>query len=87
MGQGHGHVHIAGTDAFIVASLTAALERALGDRGTSYSVEIDAVGRVGETLVSITGSRGHLPLIFGHGDMEPGYICSVVQRSVNRYGM
>jgi hypothetical protein len=82
-----GSVRIAGADAQTVALLSAALERALGGRGTAYSVHIDPVGRVGETLVSITGHRGHLPLIFGHGELEPGYLCSVVQRSVNRFGL
>ena len=86
MGQRNVAVQIVGGEE-IVAALGDALERALGGRGTSYSVEIDAVGRVGETLVSITGMKGHLPLIFGHGDLEPGYLCSVVQRSVNRYGL
>jgi hypothetical protein len=82
-----GSVRIAGADAGTVALLSEALERALGGRGTAYSVHIDPVGRVGETLVSITGHRGHLPLIFAHGDLEPGYLCSVVQRSVNRFGL
>ena len=80
-------VQIEGVDAQMVAELREPLERALGGRGTFYSVQIDRVGRVGETLVSITGQRGRLPLIFGQGELEPGYLCSVVQRGVERFGL
>ena len=83
----NGCVLIDGFDAQMVARLGAPMGRALGGRGTSYSVRIDGVGRVGETLVSITGVKGHLPLIFAHGDLDPGYVCSVVQRSVNHFGL
>jgi hypothetical protein len=83
----NGCVRIDGVDALMVARLSGALERALGGRGTSYSVSIDAVGRLGETLVSITGVNGHLPLIFGHGELDPGYLCSVVQRRVDHFGL
>ena len=80
-------VRIEGVDARMVAELREPLERALGGRGTFYSVQIDRIGRVGETLVSITGHRGRLPLIFGHGELEPGYLCSVVRRGVERFGL
>jgi hypothetical protein len=83
----NGCVRIDGFDAVMVARLSAPLERALGGRRTSYSVRIDPVGRVGETLVTITGLKGHLPLIFGHDELDPGYLCSVVQRSVDRFGL
>ena len=83
----NGCVHVDGTDTTAVARPREDLERALGGRGTTYSVRIDAVGRVGETLVSVTGQKGHLPLLFGHGELDPGYLCSVVQRSVIRFGL
>ena len=83
----NGYVRIDGVDADMVVRLSEALERALGGRGTSYSVHIDSVGRVGETLVSITGVKGHLPLLFGHDELDPGYLCSFVQRSVNHFGL
>jgi hypothetical protein len=80
-------VRVECADARTVAALREPLERALGGRGTFYSVQIDRIGRVGETLVSITGHRGRLPLIFGHGELDPGYLCSVVQRGVDRFGL
>jgi hypothetical protein len=83
----NGWVRIDGVDAEMVARLSAPLERALGGRRTSYSVQIDPVGRLGETLVSITGLKGHLPLIFAQDELDPGYLCSVVQRSVDRFGL
>ena len=83
----NGSVRIDGLDAKMVARLSAPLQRALGGRCTSYSVQIDPVGRVGETLVSITGLKGHLPLIFAHDELDPGYLCSVVQRSIDRFGL
>jgi hypothetical protein len=60
--------------------------RALGDRQRSYTVHVEAVGRVGEVLVTITGSRGHLPLIFSPQDLEPGDLFRMVSDTVDRFG-
>ncbi len=79
-------VRIDGADA-LVDALEAPLARALGGRGHAYSVRIDSVGRVGEVLVSISGQSGRLPLLFGHEELDPGYVCAVVQGAVTKYGL
>jgi hypothetical protein len=60
--------------------------RALGDRHRFYRVRVESVGRVGEVLVTITGSRGHLPLIISPQDLEPGDVFRMVSDTVDRFG-
>jgi hypothetical protein len=80
-------VRVGGQTAGLVEQLQEPLRQALERRNRFYSVEIDAVGRVGEVLVSITSSRGHLPLLFGRGDLEPGYVRRIVSDTVARFGL
>jgi hypothetical protein len=61
------------------------VSRALDGHAGVYAVEVAVVGRVGEVLVSVTGSKGRLPLLFGHEELEPGYVCRVVRDAVDRY--
>ncbi len=69
-----------------LARLRDPLSRALGDRHRHYKVHVEALGRVGEVLVSITGSRGHLPLILSPQDLEPGDVFRVVSDTMDRFG-
>ncbi len=62
------------------------LYRALGDRQRHYKVHVEALGGVGEVLVSITGSRGHLPLILSPQDLEPGDVFRMVSDTMDRFG-
>lgn len=71
----------------ILVRLRDPLRRALDGRSGFYAVELAAVGRVGEVLVSITGSNGRLPLLFGHEELEPGYVSSVVRAAVERFAL
>ncbi len=80
-------VQVAGDDEGLVARLAEPLQRALSERRSFYSVRIEAVGRVGEVMVSIDGAKGHLPLLFRPEEMEVGYVCSVVTRTVRRYDL
>ena len=80
-------VRVGGQTAGLVDQLQEALREALEPRNRFYSVEIDAVGRVGEVLVSITSSRGRLPLLFGRDDLEPGYVHRIVSDTVARFGL
>ena len=80
-------VRVGGETAGLVDQLQAPLRQALECRHRFYSVEIDAVGRVGEVLVSITSSRGRLPLLFGRGELEPGYVHRIVSDTVVRFGL
>jgi hypothetical protein len=76
-----------GASATLVERLQEPLRRALEGRGRFYVVEIDAVGRVGEVVVSISSSRGRLPLLFGPEDLEPGYVHRIVSDTVERFGL
>jgi hypothetical protein len=79
-------VEVDGEDAQIVERLKEPLRRALGGRRAFYSVRVETVNRVGEVLVSITGHRGRLPLLFAHDELEPGYVFGVVSHTVDRFG-
>jgi hypothetical protein len=63
------------------------LVRALGEREGCYVVEIDAVERVGEVLVVVTGPRGRLPFLFGPEELQPGYVVSVVTATLDQFGL
>lgn len=80
-------IRVTGESARLVDLLREPLHLALGDRRRSYEVSVDSVGRVGEVLVSITGSQGHVPLFFGADELEPGYVSRVVRDTVSRYGL
>jgi hypothetical protein len=80
-------VRVGGQTAWLVDRLQEPLRQALESRNRFYVVEIDAVGRVGEVMVSITSSRGRLPLLFARGDLEPGYVHRVVSDTVARFGL
>ena len=81
-------VEVAGDDKNLVARLAEPLQRVLSDRRSSfYTVYIETVGRVGEVMVSIDGTRGHLPLLFRREDLDAGYVCSVVTETVRRFDL
>jgi hypothetical protein len=80
-------VKIGGDDQILVALLSEPLQRALSDRHSLYDVRIETVGRVGEVMVSIDGTNGHLPLLFRPEDMDAGYVCSVVKETVRRFDL
>jgi hypothetical protein len=61
--------------------------RALGGRHRFYKVRVEALGGVGEVLVSITGSRGHLPLILSPQDLEPGDVFRMVSDTMDRFDL
>jgi hypothetical protein len=80
-------VEVAGDDIRLVARLAEPLQKALSGRHAFYAVRIESVGRIGEVMVSIDGTRGHLPLLFGPEDMDAGYVCSVVKDTVRRFDL
>lgn len=69
----------------LVEQLEESLRAVLGGRGTFYHVQLDSVGRCGEVMVRITGSRGRLPLLFERGELTPGYVRSIVRSAVEKY--
>jgi hypothetical protein len=80
-------VQITGQSPSLVKRLEGPLHLALAGRPGFYRVHVDTVGRVGEVLVSITGSRGRVPLIFDQADLEPGYVVSVVKDTLSKFGL
>jgi hypothetical protein len=78
-------VRITGQDQILVERLRDPLTRALGDRRAVYMVDVDTVGRVGQVLVSISGSHGCLPLFFQPEELEAGYVFRVVKDTVARF--
>jgi hypothetical protein len=80
-------VEVGGDDVSLVARLAEPLQKALSGRRSYYAVRIEALGRVGEVMVSIDGTRGHLPLLFGPEDMDAGYVCSVVKDTIRRFDL
>ena len=61
--------------------------RALADRHRFYAVHVEALGRMGEVLVTITGSRGRVPLILSPQDLEPGDVFRMVSDTVDKFGL
>jgi hypothetical protein len=80
-------VRVSGQTARLVEQLQEPLRQALACRNRFYVVEIDAVGRLGEVLVSISSGRGRLPLLFGRKNLEPGHVHRVVSDAVARFDL
>jgi hypothetical protein len=78
-------VEILGAPA-LVQRVQGALHQALDDRRRPYRIEVAEIGRCGDILISINGTKGRLPLLFAGGELEPGPLRNVVQRTVERFG-
>ena len=85
-GPGGGRVVIEG-EAVLIERLGDPLQRALEGRGAFYKVRVDWVGRRKEVVVSITSSKGRLPLIFDSRDLERGHVLRVVRANVEKHGL
>ena len=77
-------VEIRGTPS-LVQRVGHALHQALDDRHRLYRVDVCEVGRCGEVLVSIVGTKGRLPLLFARDDLDEGLLRSTVARTVDRF--
>jgi len=80
-------VEISGESPRLVDLLSDAIGQALAGRSRFYVVSVDSIGRAGEVLVSITGSRGHVPLRFAASELEPANVTRVVEETVSRCGL
>ena len=79
-------IQISGDDDSLVESLKEPLLQALEGRQRLYVVGVHTVGRVGEVVISISGSKRRLPLIFDRA-AEPGHISRVVRDTLDRFGI
>jgi hypothetical protein len=86
-GLSSGRIRIWGEDPLLVERLRAPLAGALESRLQMYVVEVLAVGRVGEVLVSINGNEGRFPLLFQSNELEPAHVMQVVRDTVVRLGL
>lgn len=77
-------VHIAGDGAALVDRLRRPLLKALSGRQSFYSVRVAILGPMGDVLVSITGSKGSVPLLFGPHDLQGAHISRVVRGALDR---
>ena len=80
-------IRVTGENPGLVDRLRDPLSLALSKRRRCYDVDVASVGRVGEVVVSITGSRGRLPLFFKADELDPGYVSRVVTDVLARYGL
>lgn len=77
-------IQVVGESAALVDRLREPLLQALSARRCRYAVRVEAVGPMGEVLVSITGSKGRIPLLFGREELEAGHVSRVVQGAAER---
>lgn len=87
IGLSSGRIRVWGEDPALVERLRAPLAGALEGRRQLYVVEVLAVGRVGEILVSINGNEGRLPLLFQSDELDPAHVLRVVRDAVVRLGL
>lgn len=80
-------IQVGGESAALVARLREPLVQALSGRRTYYAVRVEAIGRIGEVLVSITGSKGRVPLLFRRDELESGHVSTVVRSAVDRFAL
>ena len=76
-------VDVFGDSAELVDRLREPLLQALSGGRCCYAVRVASVGPMGEVLVSITGSQGRIPLLFGREQLEAAHVSSVVQEAVD----
>jgi hypothetical protein len=77
-----GRVQVGGEVA-LVARLRAALMKAMAGRRAYYAVRVERVGPRGDVLVSITGSKGRLPILFAPRELQAAHIASVVESALD----
>ena len=78
-------IQVAGENAALVDRLREPLLQALSGRRCRYAVRVEAVGPMGEVLVSITGSQGRIPVLFGREELEAAHVSKVVEGAVEKH--
>jgi hypothetical protein len=64
--------------------MRAPLLKALSDRRSFYAVRVETLGPRGDVLVSITGSKGRVPLLFGPDELQEGHVSRIVRGALDR---
>ena len=81
-GQREARIEMGGNRA-LVSRMRAPLMTAMAGRLRYYAVRIEGVGPGGHVLVSITGSKGRLPLLFGPHELQAAHISRVVRGALD----
>jgi hypothetical protein len=81
---GTGYIMLHG-ERSLLDSLEEPLFAALAGDGAFYRVEIDPVGRAGEIMVAISGTRGRLPLLFDRARLDPAHVIKIVRDTVQKH--
>jgi hypothetical protein len=82
--EGHALIDVRGDGAALVDRLRAPLLEALSGRGCVYTVRVAALGPGGDVLVSITASKGSVPLLFTRDELQPVHVSRVVRGALDR---
>jgi hypothetical protein len=82
-GDGYGLIDVGGDGTALVDSMRGPLLKALSGRRAFYAVRVDALGPRGDVLVSITASKGRIPLLFGPGELQAAHISRVVRGALD----
>jgi hypothetical protein len=64
--------------------MRAPLVKALSGRLCFYAVRVAELGPRGDVLISITGSKGSVPLVFGPDELQEGHVSTVVRGALDR---
>jgi len=75
---------VEGNGSTLVARMRGPLMRALAGRGSVYAVWVEALGPRGDVLVTITGSRGRIPLVFAPDELQPPHVARVVRGALDK---
>ena len=81
-GQRDARIEMGGNGA-LVTRMRASLIAAMAGRDSYYAVRVEPVGPGGHVLVSITGSKGRLPLLFGPRELQAAHVSTVVRRALD----
>jgi hypothetical protein len=77
-------IAVTGESGALVERLRAPLLLALSGRRAFYAVRVDAIGPTGDVIVSVTGSKDRVPILFRREELEDAYVSRVVGSAVDR---
>ncbi len=80
-------VRLSGEDDSLLDALQDQLTDALADRRSFYWIQIGALGRSPRLLVSVTSTKGHVPLLVDRALAVTGALAGAVREAIVRAGL